>query len=98
MASESGADVHHSVPRCLLRLVDAVARDFAEWSEFDAEAERLSIKVPSASSDEMVVKVYPLGHETTYLCACLERRRARNPYESEDRVCAVFDCPHYEHL
>jgi transposase len=23
--------------------------------------------------------IYPLGHETTYLCASLERRRARNP-------------------
>src|SRR5215213_9987878 len=35
--------------------------------------------VPSASSDEMVVKVYHLGHETTYLRASLQRRRARNP-------------------
>jgi hypothetical protein len=29
-------------------------------------------QLTSASSDEMVVKVYPLGHETTYLCASLE--------------------------
>src|SRR5215217_9324509 len=34
---------------------------------------------PSASPDEMVVKVYPLDHETTYLRASFERRRARNP-------------------
>src|SRR5215216_5598310 len=32
-----------------------------------------------ASPDEMVVKVYPLDHETTYLRASFERRRARNP-------------------
>jgi hypothetical protein len=37
---------------------------------------------PSASSDEMVVKVYPLAHETTYLCASRQRRRARNPGEA----------------
>ena len=35
--------------------------------------------MPNASSDEMVVKVYHLGHETTYLCASRQRRRARNP-------------------
>src|SRR5215210_2431216 len=27
----------------------------------------------------MVVEVYHLGHETTYLCASRQRRRARNP-------------------
>src|SRR5215210_3962629 len=39
----------------------------------------LFMRMVTASSDEMVVKVYPLGHETTYLCASRQRRRARNP-------------------
>jgi hypothetical protein len=33
----------------------------------------------SATSDEMVVKVYPLRYEKTHLCASFERRRARDP-------------------
>jgi hypothetical protein len=36
MAAESGADVHHGAPRCLLGLFDAAAAGLAEWSEFDA--------------------------------------------------------------
>jgi hypothetical protein len=32
----------------------------------------LSVLHPSASPDEMVVKVYPLKYETTDLCASLE--------------------------
>jgi hypothetical protein len=40
MAAESGVDVHYSAPRCLLRLFDAVAGGLADWSGFDAEAER----------------------------------------------------------
>ena len=38
-----GAEVHHGAPRCLLGLFDAAAAGLADWSEFDAEAERLSI-------------------------------------------------------
>jgi hypothetical protein len=45
MAAESGADVHHSAPRCLLRLFDAAATGLADWSEFDAAAERWGIEV-----------------------------------------------------
>jgi hypothetical protein len=41
MAAESGADVHHGGPRSLLGLFDVAATGLADWSEFDAEAERL---------------------------------------------------------
>jgi hypothetical protein len=53
MAAESGADVHHGGPRCLLRLFDAAARGLADWSEFDAEAERLCIEVRGLSREEL---------------------------------------------
>jgi hypothetical protein len=33
MAAESGADVHHGPPRCLLGLFDAVAGGLADRSE-----------------------------------------------------------------
>jgi hypothetical protein len=52
MAAESGADVHHDAPRWLLRLFDA-AGDLAEWSEFDAEVERLSIEVRGISREDL---------------------------------------------
>jgi hypothetical protein len=39
MTAESGADVHHSAPRCLLGLFDAVAGGLVDRPEFDAEAE-----------------------------------------------------------
>jgi hypothetical protein len=45
MAAESGVDGHHCAPRCLLWLFDAAAGDLADWSEFDAEAERWGIEV-----------------------------------------------------
>ena len=61
MAAESGADVHHRALRCLLRLFDAVARDLAEWSEFDAETERLSIKVRALSREDMTVLIALTG-------------------------------------
>jgi hypothetical protein len=53
MAAESGADVHHGAPRCLLRLFDAAARGLADCSEFDAEAERLSIEVRGFSREDL---------------------------------------------
>jgi hypothetical protein len=40
IAAKSGADVHHGAIRRLLGLFDAAAGDLADWSEFDAEAER----------------------------------------------------------
>jgi hypothetical protein len=33
------------VRRCRLRLFDAAATGLADWSEFDAEVERLSIEI-----------------------------------------------------
>ena len=53
MAAESGADVHHGASRCLLGLFDTAAGILADWSEFDAEAERLSIEVREHSREEL---------------------------------------------
>jgi hypothetical protein len=53
MAAESGADVHHDAPRCLLGLFDAAAAGLADWSEFDAEAERLNIEVRGFSREDL---------------------------------------------
>jgi hypothetical protein len=51
MAAESGAEVHHGASRCLLGLLDAAVGGLADWSEFDAEAERLSIEVRGLSRE-----------------------------------------------
>ncbi len=40
----AAADIHHRVPRCLLRLYDLAAEGLADWSEFDQEAERWGVK------------------------------------------------------
>jgi hypothetical protein len=53
MAAEAGADVHHGAPRCLLGLFDAAATGLADWSEFDAEAERFSIEVCGLSREDL---------------------------------------------
>src|SRR5215210_2322073 len=53
MAAESGADVHHGGPRCLLGLFDAAATGLADWSEFDAEVERFSIEVRGLSREDL---------------------------------------------
>jgi hypothetical protein len=53
MAAESGANVHHFAPRCLLGLFDTAAGGLADWSEFDAEAERLSIEVRGLSREDL---------------------------------------------
>jgi hypothetical protein len=53
MAAESGADVHHGSPRCLLGLFDAKAGGLADWSEFDAEAERWGIEVRGLSREDL---------------------------------------------
>jgi|SRR5215210_517526 len=57
MAAESGADVYHGAPRCLLGFFDASAEGLAERSEFDAEAERLSIEVRGLSREELTVLI-----------------------------------------
>jgi hypothetical protein len=53
MAAESGTDVDHGAPRCLLGLFDAAATVLAEWSEVDAEAARLSIEVRGLSREDL---------------------------------------------
>ncbi len=57
MVAESGADVHHDAPRCLLALFDATAGDLAEWSEFDAEAERWGNEVRGLSREELTALI-----------------------------------------
>ena len=57
MAAEAGDDVHHSAARCLLRLFDAAAGVLADWSVFDAEAERLSIEVRGLSRKELTTLI-----------------------------------------
>ena len=57
MAAEARAAVHHDAPRWSLRLFDATAGDFAEWSEFDAEVEHLSIEVRGLSCEDMTVLI-----------------------------------------
>jgi hypothetical protein len=51
MAALAKTDVHHGAPRCLLGLFDAVAGSLADWSEFDAEAERRGIEVRGLSRE-----------------------------------------------
>jgi hypothetical protein len=53
MAAESGPDVHHRAPRCLLGLFDASATELADWSEFDAKAERWGIEVCGLSREDL---------------------------------------------
>ena len=53
MAAESGADVHHDAPRCLLGLFDAAVASLADWSEFDAEAERWGIEIRGHSREDL---------------------------------------------
>jgi hypothetical protein len=57
MAAEVRVDVHHFAPRCLLGLFDAAAGGFVDWSEFDAEAERLSIEVRGLSRKELTTLI-----------------------------------------
>jgi hypothetical protein len=45
MTALARVDVHHGAPRCLLGLFEAAATGLADWSEFDAEAERWGVEV-----------------------------------------------------
>jgi hypothetical protein len=53
MAAESGADVHHDAPRCLLGLFDAATTGLADWSAFDEEAARWGIEVRGLSREDL---------------------------------------------
>ncbi len=57
MAAEARAAVHHRAPRCLLRLFDAAAGGLADWSEFEAEAERWGIEVRGLSREDLSVLI-----------------------------------------
>ena len=46
MFAGAEANVHHGAPLCLLGLFDAAATRLADWSDFNAEAERWCIEVP----------------------------------------------------
>jgi hypothetical protein len=50
MATESGAEVRHGASRCLLGLFDAADGNLADWSEFDAEAERWVIEIRGSAA------------------------------------------------
>jgi hypothetical protein len=57
IAGESGADVHHSAPRCLLGLFDAAAAGLADWLEFDAEAKHWGIEVCGLSREDLTALI-----------------------------------------
>jgi hypothetical protein len=54
---------HHDAPRWLLGLFDAAAGDLADWSEFDAEAGRLSIEVRELSRQGLRALIKSSTHE-----------------------------------
>jgi len=56
MAAKSKADVPHGSPRCLFGLFEAVA-GLADWSEFDAEAERWGIEVRGLSREDLTALI-----------------------------------------
>jgi hypothetical protein len=45
--------VHHDAPLCLLSLFDATAEGLCAWSEYDAEAARLSIEDRGLSREDL---------------------------------------------
>jgi hypothetical protein len=73
MAAESEAEVHHGAPRCLLGLCDAAAGGLADWSEFDAEAERWGIEVRGLSREGFAALIESATHEI----ATTEHRKLR---------------------
>jgi hypothetical protein len=76
MAAESGADVHHGAPRCLLALFDAAAGGLAAWSEFDAEVKRLSIEVRGTSREELttLIKSSTFDIPTPSISGCIRKQ------------------------
>jgi hypothetical protein len=57
MATLATADVHHSAPRCLMRLFHAAAARLTDWSEFDAETECLTIEVRRLSCEGLAALI-----------------------------------------
>src|SRR5918993_5829120 len=62
MADEARADAT-TAPRCLLGLFDEAAGGLADWSEFDAETERLSIEVRGLSREGLAALIAYSTHE-----------------------------------
>lgn len=56
-ASRGATDLHHRVPRCLLRLYDLAADGLIPWGEFDAEAERWDVPTVRLTREELVTMV-----------------------------------------
>jgi hypothetical protein len=71
MAAEARVDVHHRAPRCLLGLFDAVATGLADWSEYDAEAERWGIEVRGLSREGLAALI----ESSTFKLPTTEHRR-----------------------
>ena len=63
MVAEDRVEVHHRAPRCLLGLFGAAVGGLADCSEFDAEAERLSIEVRGLSREDLSVLIEGSTHE-----------------------------------
>jgi hypothetical protein len=57
MAALARDDVHDGAPRCLLGLYDTASGGLADWSEFDGEAERLSIEVRGLSHEGLAALI-----------------------------------------
>src|SRR5215204_3693933 len=57
MAALARDDVHDGAPRCLLGLFDTASGGLADWSEFDGEAERLSIEVRGLSHEGLAALI-----------------------------------------
>jgi hypothetical protein len=82
MAAEARADVHHGAPRCMLGAFDAAATGLADWSEFDAEAERLSIEVRGLSRQISTTEHRRLHQEEGDVVRWGRRGGRRGPWPS----------------
>jgi hypothetical protein len=63
MAAEARADVHYSAALPAWALFDAAAAVLADWSEFDAEAERWGIEVRGLSRQSLTALTKSSIHE-----------------------------------
>jgi hypothetical protein len=95
MADEARVDLHHGASRCLLGLIDAAAGGLADWSGFDAEAERWGIEVrglyprdPYAKGD--LPEPLPRLHGTAGTSICEDGKTGEVGFvgRSEGRKCS----------